>query len=130
MTKIKKVFYCWECEKVMGPLSDYPTGGDWFMVKDELWTEIAKENSKNVICKNCFENLFKKAKERELTKDDLKPCPMNYPVVVGWAFEGRISKEEARGIIDRMFNEKIATSQFPKYAKALYEEALSWLKEI
>jgi hypothetical protein len=126
MTKIKKVFYCWECEKVMGPLSDYQTGGDWFMVHNELWTEIAQENSKNVICKNCFEKIL----GRELKEEDLRSCPMNYPVVVGWVHENKITKEKAREIIDRMFNEKITTSQFPKYARALYEEALFWLEEI
>jgi len=122
---IKKIFICCRCGKTMGPLEDYETGGDWFMVKNKLWLQVTKKEDK-VICKDCFEKIL----GRTLTEDDLMSCPMNYPVVVGWVHEGRITKEEARKIIDRMFNEKITTSQFPKYARALYKEALLWLEEI
>lgn len=116
----KKIFNCCRCGKVMGPLDDYKTGGDWFMVKNELWLQVTRKDDR-VICKDCFEKILL---GRSLKEEDLMSCPMNYPVVVHWVEEGKISKEKAREIIERMFNEKITTSQFPKEAQKFKKEAL------
>ena len=121
-----KIFRCCRCGKIMES-NDYDNGGGgWFMVKDDLWKKVAKKDSNKVICKDCFEE----ALGRELKEEDLTSCPMNYPIVIGWVSEGKITKKEAREIIDRMFNEKITTSKFPSIARAFYREALSWLEEI
>lgn len=121
---IKKIFMCCRCGKTMGPLEDYETGGDWFMVKNKLWLQVTKKEDK-VICKDCFEKIL----GRTLTEEDLMSCPMNYPVVIHWIDEGKITKEKAKEIIERMFNEKITTSQFPREAIRFKKEALEALSK-
>ena len=47
--------------------------GTTFMVNDELWKQVAKEHTKEIICWDCFERLL----GRHIKSDDLKegvPC--------------------------------------------------------
>lgn len=49
--------------------------GTIFMVHDDLWKSVAKENAKRVICWECFEKLL----GRSLSSVDLRPdVPCNH----------------------------------------------------
>lgn len=43
--------------------------GEVYMVNDDLWKSVAKDNANRVICWECFEKLL----GRSLTSADLKP---------------------------------------------------------
>lgn len=120
---------CCICFKPMSfTRKDHYIYGDWFVVKDELWKKISKEHCKDIICRKCFEE----ALGREITLEDLKYYPINYPIIVGWYKEGKLTKEQAKKIILNFSKEQLSALSKSKSVicsiEELVEEALDTLK--